>query len=221
MLERLAPTKVLLTGPKNKKMKRFIESSVAANGPMFESLVKRVGRHKDVTLVIDSMLKQSLKFGIRMPKNLLLFAREAAIAWDSFSSEERAKAGLGSELCRNISPASTFFSNIRRSSNSFAAILDGAEDKEGMVKRWKLLMGLRQGKVPFEKVQEFFLNEAKEEIELYKFHITEERIELFGEGKIKLMYMNIHSKISQYEEMLAELKKEAAIRLIVGYSPAL
>ena len=236
MLERLAPTKALLEIPKNKKMKRFIDTSVAANGPLLEGLMARKSDLGDITLVIDTMLKRDLKFGTRLPKKLLFFSRQVASAWDKMPKEEKESAGLEPELCRYSSTASTFFSGAKRGNTSFGVLLDAAKTKKSMIMRWKLLFDLQHGNVPFEKVQAFFLREAQECLQLNSFEVTKEGIKLVGEraqineetgeveiipGEIRLVHKSIYSNISEYEEKLSRLKEKVANRLIVGYSPVL
>ncbi len=236
MLERLPRTKALLVIPKNKKMKRFVDTSVAANGPLLEGLMNSKSDLRNIILVVDEMLKQDLKFGTRLPKTLLSFSREVASTWDSITKEEKEKAGVDPEFCRQISPASAYFSNIRRGNISFGILLDTTETKRSMIKRWKLLLGLQHGTVPFEEVQEFFLKQAQECLQLNSFEVTKDGIKLTGErahidgetgeietipGEIKLVHKSIHSNIFEYEERLFRLKNKVANRLIVGYSPIL
>jgi hypothetical protein len=236
MLERLARTKAILENPKNRKMKRFIDTSVAANGPMLETLMRKGAEYNDITLIIDTMFKQNLEFGTRLPKGILIFSRKAATAWNKTPAEERENAGLDPELCRLVSPASTFFSNAKRGNTSFGILINAAENKRSMIRRWKLLLNLQHGSVPFEKVQDFFLNEAKECLQLTSYEATKEGVKLSGEraqideetgkveiipGGITLVHRSIYSNITAYEEQLSLLKDRAANRLIVGYSPVL
>ena|GEM_PF-3035890 len=236
MLERLAPTKALLEKPRNKKMKRFIETSVAANGPLLEKIMGQRAMLGDITLVIDAMFKQNLEFGTRLPKTLLSFSREVADAWDSVSMEERENAGLDPELCKSRTPASSYFSNARRGRNSFDLTLTHAETRRSMIRRWKLLMGLQHKNISFERVQNFFLNEAKESLRLTSFELINDGVSLSGvrievndntgeleeiPGEIKLVHKNIYPNIVDYEGKLSLLKNEVANRLIVGYSSVL
>lgn len=236
MLERLARTKTLILRPKNQKIRSFVDSSVAANRPLLDNVKQKALTQGDISLAVHAMLDQSLELNERLPKNLVPFGRKVATSWDKTSWEEKEEAGLDPELCRNTSPGSTYFSNAKRGNSSFGILLDLIETRRSMIKRWKLLQGLRSGKIPFEKVQDFFLNEAQECLKLTSFDIIEDGVRIVGEraqidektgevstlpGRIRLLQRNFEPNIEAYEEIVSLLIEKVANRLIVGYSPAL
>lgn len=233
MLERVPATRALIRDPKNKKMKRFIDASAAANKPLFEKIMSKKGRLDDITMLIQSMFSRELNFSTRLPKNLLSFGRKAALAWDSISQEERGGLGLDPELCKQISPASNYFSNVHRGNSSLGILLDRAEQNREMLKRFRLFLELQNGNDAFEEIRDYFLNEAKECLSLSSFHASEEGIELVGvrakkdpesremeilPGEVRLKHNSIYPTIVKYAERLTDSKNEVANRLIVGYS---
>jgi len=185
-------------------------------------------------MYVDTMLKQTLVFGTRMPKNFLVFAREVSTAWDSITPKERTEAGLSAEFCAHASPASAFFSLSSSNKRSMGTLLESAQDKKELLARCKLLLKLRYGEVPFESVQDFFLNQAKEALLLGTFEDDGNDMVLIGSqveknpetgklhvvaGKVKRHHINLPGTIARYSESLGQLKGELANCLIVGYSP--
>jgi len=234
MFERFPQTRAPLNAPKNKKAKRFVETSAAANGPMLERILKKPIPHADMSMYVDTMLKQTLIFSTRMPKNLLAFAREVSTAWDSITPKERTEAGLAAEFCTHASPASAFFSLSGTNKRSMGIALESAQDKRDLLARCKLLLKLRYGEVPFESVQDFFLNQSKEALLLGNFEDDGNDMVLIGSqveknpetgklhvvaGKVKRHHINLPGTVSRHSESLSQLKGEIANRLIIGYSP--
>ena len=234
MFERFAQTRAVLDSPKNKKAKRFVETSVAANGPLLERILKKPIPYADMSMYVDTMLKQTSVFGTRMPKNFLVFAREVSTVWDSITPQERTEAGLSAEFCAHASPASAFFSLSSANKRSMGTLLESAQDKKELLARCKLLLKLRYGEVPFESVQDFFLNQAKEALLLGTFEDDGNDMVLIGSqveknpetgklhvvaGKVKRHHINLPGTIARYSESLGQLKGELANCLIVGYSP--
>jgi hypothetical protein len=236
MLERVPATRILIRNPKNKKMKRFIDASVAINAPLLERIMAGKSQLDDITMLIHSMFSRELEFAAIPPKNLLSFGREAALGWDSVSMKKRKGLGLDPELCKQISPASNYFSNMHRGNSSLGILLDRAEKNKGMLKRFRLLLGLQAGDVPFEEVKKYFLDEAKECLELSSFQTSEKGIMLVGmrvkkdpktkkleyiPGELRLSHTRIYATMAGFEEKFAKSKNEVASRLIVGYSPVI
>jgi len=186
---------------------------------------------------VSLMVESNIQFGTRFPKNLISCAREIALVWDSVSEQERRAAGINEEFCGTNISAGTYFGNRTSPKKAFGFILNEAEGKRNMIKRWTLLLSLQNGAASFERVQEYFLNEATDPLKLDSFNIEKDGTLVFvgmqisknsetGEieeipGKITLKHNNLYPSVLKYIDMLSELKDAIAKRLVVAYFPPL
>ena len=230
MFERLPQTKKALETA-DSPLRKFVNSSVARNKPLIE---KRLGnsRETEVLHTIKSLLEEThLKFQGKFPESLVELGFEVAKAWDSSSLEEREESELPELFCKKTSSESILFSQHRGRAESLGQVAEKADSKAEVLVGLKLILALRSGEIPLEKVQSHFLNSSnpikvdsiKEEQGMVVLHGSRasDSEDMLSSSRVKLFYPKIEKRVEACEKKLSLFRYSVAARLTIAYSPVL
>lgn len=230
MFERLPQTKKALHKAKP-PLKKFVNSSIALNKPLLEKRFSTT-RKTEMLHAIKSLLDEKhVKLPEDLPESIVRLGIEVAKAWDSSSVEEREAAGLPEPFCNKTSSESILFSQHRGRAESMGQIAERTEAKAEVLSGLKLILALRSGLIPLEKVQEHFVNSSnpikvdsiKEEngvVVLHGSRAPDSQSEL-SSSRVKLFHPKIEKRIHDCEKKLSLFRYSIAARLTIGYSPVL